>query len=720
LDKGHDYSLKASREVERKRHISSDESNLLVEERQALERVKRVGRIFSGLGDLIKVERILNNSPSHQVQRVLSKVICRVKQKKAEENMLSPEKFVEYLLTEASMEVATASLDTSQFFTMEDFYLVSKMVHEACSFLSDAYSHVHAGVCARILARRWLVHGDEVDDCAQLPVVLHKKDALIQNLHTSETTASASGSTHTMSASFFQDDDDTGNFVMDLNAFGTGQEVWSDDVGSGISASTTNRNVSKCTEQCFKRHGSLREVADYGNARTALRVAFVVSFAQDYFGQSITNNVENHSGSLDNECQSQMTYESESSPQARYMKNSEAGDQSDPIINHARELLRIVFAKSSRSGSKKDFSATTNERQKTSSNQHPLQPIQLNQGNISIGLSKESKTITFAMRHRALRTASILCPHKVLESVILTENYFGDKRCTLDKCKFGSYLAMEIEAMGLPLPHSDLIQLSMMHYSSYARALWRHHGQSGCGGYKGRLLHLLIELCTMNNRVDDESLVFAVLNELTKVELPRTLLSACEIVGSLHNDAGTNVSGMKLNDETSGIMIHAIHEASRMFLGGLGQIIKNDTVDTKECLRIVRKLGQIVGGFGILSVDHISRFAVLACVLAGSAMTKHQALSAGLLQHVVMELVCRLPQGTSRSDILLQITTIDGGISVLRRCQRSNNSRCPDNEPVDGKYFVSSLVENIELSLSREIDEICKKPAEEEMSEPYT
>merc|ERR1712086_829312 len=102
-----------------------------------------------------------------------------------------------------------------------------------------------------------------------------------------------------------------------------------------------------------------------------------------------------------------------------------------------------------------------------------------------------------AMRHRALRVAAVLCPQEVIARVMLEETYFSnaDDDDHLNKCAFASFVAMEIEAMGLPLPHSDLVQLSVIHFPSYARTIWRNHGGIPTQGFSGRLHLLLLQLC---------------------------------------------------------------------------------------------------------------------------------------------------------------------------------------------------------------------------------
>jgi hypothetical protein len=148
-------------------------------------------------------------------------------------------------------------------------------------------------------------------------------------------------------------------------------------------------------------------------------------------------------------------------------------------------------------------------------------------------VSQDGKVHSFAMRYRAFRVVSILCPQEALDLVIRSERYGGEQSIDLEKCAFASFLAMEAEAMGLAIPSSDLVHLSTMSFSSYARALWRNHGHDA----KGRLLLLLVELCLRDasnkkqNGVDGAFLM-SLISELSQKQLPRSLLTSLELVAS--------------------------------------------------------------------------------------------------------------------------------------------------------------------------------------------
>ena len=141
------------------------------------------------------------------------------------------------------------------------------------------------------------------------------------------------------------------------------------------------------------------------------------------------------------------------------------------------------------------------------------------------------KTITFAMRHRALRAVSLLCPQYALEKVISSEHLIpvdsSGQSITLNQCTFGAFVAKEIEEMGLTLPHDDLVLLSSMHFLSYARTLWRDHRSTVAKRSKGRLLLLFVEMSLRSVETDKE-FVEERLRDMISLRLPRTLLLATE------------------------------------------------------------------------------------------------------------------------------------------------------------------------------------------------
>jgi hypothetical protein len=198
----------------------------------------------------------------------------------------------------------------------------------------------------------------------------------------------------------------------------------------------------------------------------------------------------------------------------------------DRVLGISRELLNIVFARAGSSSALVKVSGT-----------FAMDDID------TVGNSAAPRTITFAMRHRALRAASILCPQVALEQVTKSEAHITEGSSglfsSLRQCTFGSFVAKEIEEMGLPLPHDDLGRLSSMHFLSYARTLWRHYRGSDNRLHKGRLLLLLVEM-SLRQSDTDTKFVSSLFDELIRLRLPRTLLHALEAVHSFVRGGGTS------------------------------------------------------------------------------------------------------------------------------------------------------------------------------------
>mmetsp|Transcript_41552 Transcript_41552/g.61513 ORF Transcript_41552/g.61513 Transcript_41552/m.61513 type:complete len:268 (+) Transcript_41552:3-806(+) len=156
--------------------------------------------------------------------------------------------------------------------------------------------------------------------------------------------------------------------------------------------------------------------------------------------------------------------------------------------------------------------------------------------------------------------------------------------CSLNQCAFGSFVAKEIEDMGLPLPHSDLIQLSTMNFSSYARSLWRHHRHVDNNGSRGRLLVLLAEMATKDNRIHDQDLVSSLLREMIRLNLTRTLLTTCERLVGI---SGTE-SDESLREAMSTAAKGILADFHRFVHGSLTKCVE------KEVLETVQRLGKLV------------------------------------------------------------------------------------------------------------------------------
>ena len=163
---------------------------------------------------------------------------------------MSPEWLVENLLYEGSLLAAEASLDESVNLDIREFQRISIAVHNACRCLAEQYSHINLCKVAHSFVRRWLVHGDEK---APTPNSDNMKD--------SETNISAMRSYKrqafltSTNDSISIDEEDTANFIFDLNTFSTKQTPWCDDMMPDGDGLTDSKNVTINEEPTvFKKH----------------------------------------------------------------------------------------------------------------------------------------------------------------------------------------------------------------------------------------------------------------------------------------------------------------------------------------------------------------------------------------------------------------------------------------------------------------------------------
>ena len=207
--------------------------------------------------------------------------------------------------------------------------------------------------------------------------------------------------------------------------------------------------------------------------------------------------------------------------------------------------------------------------------------------------------------HRALRSAAVLVPQEALEKVIEEEGYLvtsdGTPTCSLQMCTFGAFVANECEEIGMPLTHSDLGHISSMHFSSYARTLWRHHRDGEQKGSKGRLLLLLLQMSLKDQANIDAAFVELILKDMARLHLPRSLLLACECIVTLKEQIGAErydvvvlACGRTVNA--------AIALASQAILSELRDRFASNTAsvdegDLPEAMQTVHRLGQVVQHF---------------------------------------------------------------------------------------------------------------------------
>jgi len=232
----------------------------------------------------------------------------------------------------------------------------------------------------------------------------------------------------------------------------------------------------------IKRLYESREESEFKDISIGLRVAFVLSFCESFHQKNKIEDITNKESHRD---VSVMAIENRNRFRLGKHKDS-ASRESELAMNHARFLLNITFEK--------------------------------NTGLFS------NDVLTFAMRHRALRAARVLCPEDVL--LIIMHQDLGlsvegvEMRLLLRKCCFGCFVAKEVESMGLNLPSSDLITLSFMDYVSFARVLWRQNGRVD-QGYRSRFLLLLLDLARSDDTAIDTEFITILQRELDSMKVKR-------------------------------------------------------------------------------------------------------------------------------------------------------------------------------------------------------
>jgi hypothetical protein len=335
--------------------------------------------------------------------------------------------------------------------------------------LANRYSHVNVGKFARSLTRQWLVHGDDSDGSSLANLSDAKGEEIEHSKQAESRVEMKPGG---------DDSEDTSEFFMDIGSISSGIQTWSSDSNND----DNNGKIISAEEASAISLSSQRELSDHLCSRVALRISFLICFAENYH-----HHIESSPEKGDENVHINILPKKQNLNAKRQLaeKSSQTATffEGDLALQHARELLGVVFARhgstvASTCGFLFDESSAFDD-----SIVHSVPP-----NGVEV-LHAKRKALSFAMRHRALRVATILCPQEVIARVVVEETYssdFGDAH--MNKCAFGSFVAMEIEAMGLPLPHSDLLQLSAMHFSSYARTIWRNHGfKSSSRGFSGSL-----------------------------------------------------------------------------------------------------------------------------------------------------------------------------------------------------------------------------------------
>ena len=665
LDMAHENATDASEEAER-----SEDSE---EEIVALERVKRIDAARAGLSDKILVDEVpkRHQAISKIVKVLYMQIIDNVQKRAQAEENYCPEHLVQALLVEGSLTAAMASLNDADGFTTHHFRALAMLVHDACKSLSNRYSHISVGKFSRILTRHWLVHGDDpgsgsiadLRDASESPEKIEKASSEDIKLDIEKENSS--------------------EFVMDIGIISSGNQTWSADSKND----TNNRNFTLVNEPSALLPSSRRESSDCLCSRVALRIAFLICFAEDYHRRTTASSPEKsdeeneNANILPGERTKQKSRSKLHAPPSRQSTNIFEGDLA---LQHARELLGIFFA---RQGSTVASTCGFLFDQSCVHDESMLQNVGEPENESTDEENRtKSKALSFAMRHRALRVATYLCPHEVLARVIAEQTYctddigVGDYDNLLERCAFGSYVAMEIEAMGLPLPHSDLVQLSSMHFPSYARTIWRNHGvissSSSSRELCGRLHVLLLELCVNHGgKTIDWELFLLILSELERLELPRSLLLACEC--AIRSRAVTLASSQKRKDvlacverATVKILELIVREVETNLCAGI-------KFDAPECKSTLYRLVSVINTEDI-TPDRIYLVQGL-CSLASRCVGQGQMCIGDEFQKAATRIVNHLADPdihVSASSILASSTAFEG-----RTQHRSNMKNWSERHP---------------------------------------
>jgi hypothetical protein len=501
-------AIKHSSEAEQ-RHMrsSSTDPGQAQEMMQALETVQRLSQAKSSLSDKMLVVAALDKDPS---LAFIAKELLRKLDEKLwipNDGLPTSDRVVEVLLAESSSLAASKCVSNVPL-SMRQFQKFSSLVNDACKEMANAHSHIHFADIAWTMARSWLCQGGAHK-------VLQTDNTSGGEVRSPAVRFSSSKKPFLATGALIEEED-TINFVMDLSAIHEDDQLWCEEPGLAPPAKladSQSQNIVPDEEQNAASFTE-REEAEQLTTIISLRVAFVLAL-QDLKEPDTTAD-DTTPGSPRSRLATRGSGRHKGGGLLARIEQLGA-KQNAYAIDCARHLLQVVFAKpESRCDSK--F--------------------------ISDSDRNLSKTVTFAMRHRALRSAAVLVPQEALEQVVDDEGYLSSvgntTNCTLSMCAFGVFVASESEAIGMPLAHSDLGNISAMHFSSYARTIWRHHRDGDLKGSRGRLLLLLLEMSLKDEDVIDAGFVGLILNEMGRFNLPRTVLLACERIVGLKEVVGFN------------------------------------------------------------------------------------------------------------------------------------------------------------------------------------
>mmetsp|Transcript_27737 Transcript_27737/g.63557 ORF Transcript_27737/g.63557 Transcript_27737/m.63557 type:complete len:1167 (-) Transcript_27737:275-3775(-) len=644
LEVAHDLTTRVSSEMEKRSQEYSEQ-----EMEWAIEKVRKVGDRLASVNNYSRIHKALvarprsataGNAqvlpPHPAVDQLLDEAwidsfFCDSKGKPI---VKPPEALMEKILKDASLLVATELLDPSVSFSMHDFAAAAWRIHSASAAVAGQYSHIEVYDIAQSLCRHWLVHGD--DRGSGCTIEEEQKNNLSQSsINVNSITNSRSIKMDNNKNIESGDDDETVNFIMDLNS-DKAQDIWRDDVGSNyaLDSNKSSRSGTLDTQvdednifDMFANKG--RDYSEYVNARSALRIAFCLSYSRGYFGLDHFEKEELGYGK-EFVTENSTMFKKPSFPFETNGKDSSSKKRQSILglsaaksyelkrnhsLKHARDILNIVFIKSktklpNTTTSDGNIDKTNNSDQCSAtdlkSRQHNFSNLGEENKSISGG-----KTITFAMRYRALRAVSVLCPQELLEIVLKSDDQTFQttpsrerEHGSLSQCTFGSFVACEIEAMGLPLPHSDLEQLSSINFSSYARSLWRDFGATITAGArnsmrrqrdKGRLLLLLIDMCTKDRYLGEGELVLIAIKELISLGQFCELFSATEKICTLKTGEVEKLIALNVAKigECKRILYCAMQQLSVRIVKELDKVCSNPSQPTNSIIRLLERFCRV-------------------------------------------------------------------------------------------------------------------------------
>jgi hypothetical protein len=484
LEFAFESAFRTSEELERLTDSDTEE------QAKARETVRRLLAAKSALSDILGVKASLRSASPDDglivtvVEALISELDTFVASNKTPES----EVLVDFLLSQGSLLAAKACIDPARPLPASQLDKFCSVILNACRPLDERYSYLRLHERCKRLAFQWLYHGDNGFGEAMDPI-------------SSEPESEEPGTPESHEA----DKTSTITFDLDMNYRRGRDSSWSHGAHHKLYQKTLEG------ERSVLLPSSHRELSMTSTRRCAIRIAVVLALTKHGEGDFELGDGKDSETTVKN------SNSSISPLLSRWIRARSQLEQSKSreyqILAHCRELLGIAFAKN-----------LTSAVARNSGSEHELS---------NSSASSSPKALTFAIRHRALLTASFLCP-KAVELVVREERLIYDTSSNspaLKEYTFGSFVAKEIEELGLSLPHSDLGQLISMDYPSFTRTLRKDHHyfieRMGRGSI-GRLLLLMVEMSLRSETSVQAAFVESIIREMANLHLHRTLLMAAE------------------------------------------------------------------------------------------------------------------------------------------------------------------------------------------------